>query len=134
MGSFLQAFLEIYSKAHENSLHKEEVVYGQLDINFNKISDNEIIKVFSNLQLRQNTLVISVAAVADPGCLSPNPGSRVKKVPDPGSELTQKLFLSFRKYGPGCSSGPDPDLDFLPIPDPGVKKAPDPGSATLLVK
>jgi hypothetical protein len=21
---------------------------------------------------------------------------------------------------------PDPDLDFLPIPDPGVKKAPDP--------
>jgi hypothetical protein len=22
----------------------------------------------------------------------------------------------------------DPDLDFLPIPDPGVKKAPDPGS------
>jgi hypothetical protein len=29
---------------------------------------------------------------------------------------------------------PDPDLDFLPIPDPGVKKAQDPGfrSATLL--
>jgi hypothetical protein len=27
----------------------------------------------------------------------------------------------------------DPDLDFLPIPDPGVKKAPDPGSATLLL-
>jgi hypothetical protein len=29
--------------------------------------------------------------------------------------------------------GPGPDLDFLPIPDPGVKKAPDPefGSATL---
>ncbi len=26
---------------------------------------------------------------------------------------------------------PVPDLDFLPIPDPGVKKAPDPGSATL---
>jgi hypothetical protein len=25
----------------------------------------------------------------------------------------------------------DPDLDFLPIPDPGVKKAPNPGSATL---
>jgi hypothetical protein len=21
---------------------------------------------------------------------------------------------------------PDPDLDFLPIPDPGIKKAPDP--------
>ncbi len=27
----------------------------------------------------------------------------------------------------------DPDLDFLPIPDPGVKKAPDPRSATLLL-
>jgi hypothetical protein len=27
---------------------------------------------------------------------------------------------------------PDPDLDFLPIPDPGVKKALDPGSATLV--
>ncbi len=27
---------------------------------------------------------------------------------------------------------PDPDADFLLIPDPGVKKAPDPGSATLL--
>jgi hypothetical protein len=29
---------------------------------------------------------------------------------------------------------PDPDLDFLPMPDPGVKKAPDLGSgfATLL--
>jgi hypothetical protein len=23
---------------------------------------------------------------------------------------------------------PDPDLDFLPIPDPGVRKAPDHGS------
>jgi hypothetical protein len=30
----------------------------------------------------------------------------------------------------------DPDLDFLPIPDPGVKMAPDPGSgsATLQVR
>jgi hypothetical protein len=29
---------------------------------------------------------------------------------------------------------PDPDLEFLPIPDPGVKKAPNPGSgsATLV--
>jgi|688.fasta_scaffold2629526_1 hypothetical protein len=36
----------------------------------------------------------------------------------------------------GCSlfiRDPDPDLDFLPIPDLGVEKAPDPGSgfATL---
>jgi hypothetical protein len=25
---------------------------------------------------------------------------------------------------------PDPDLDFLHIPDPGVKKVPDPGSGS----
>jgi hypothetical protein len=46
-----------------------------------------------------------------------NPGSRVKKIPDPGSGsalknfstvfLTQKLFLSSWKHDPGCSS-PDP--------------------------
>jgi hypothetical protein len=28
---------------------------------------------------------------------------------------------------------PDPDLDFLPIPDPGVKKAPNPGSGSTMV-
>jgi hypothetical protein len=40
----------------------------------------------------------------------------------------EKLFLSSRKYDPGCSSRtPDPDPDCLPIPDPGVKKIPDPG-------
>jgi hypothetical protein len=27
----------------------------------------------------------------------------------------------------------DPDLDFLPTPDPGANKAPDLGSATLLI-
>jgi hypothetical protein len=31
--------------------------------------------------------------------------------------------LSSRKYNPGCAFRiPDPDPDFLPIPDPGVKK------------
>jgi hypothetical protein len=43
------------------------------------------------------------------------------------------LFLSSRKYDPGCSFWiriQDPGPDFLPIPDPGVKKVPDPGSAT----
>ncbi len=38
-----------------------------------------------------------------------------------------KLFLSSRKYDQGCSSRiqiPDPDYEFLPIPDAGVKKAP----------
>jgi hypothetical protein len=28
----------------------------------------------------------------------------------------------------------DPELDFLPIPDPGVKRAPNPGSATLAIE
>ena len=67
----------------------------------------------------------------DLGCLS---WTRIFSIPDPWSKrlqipifLTQKLFLSSRKYDPGCSSRiPDPDPDFLPIPDPGVKKAPDP--------
>jgi hypothetical protein len=77
-------------------------------------------------------------------------GSRVIKIPEPGSGYAsknipisiynpEKLFRSSRKYDPGCSSRiriPNPDLDFLPIPVTGVKKAPDPdpgpGSATLL--
>jgi hypothetical protein len=46
-----------------------------------------------------------IVSVADPGCLS-----RIRLYP---------------------SRIPDPDADFLPIPDPGVKKALDPGSATL---
>ncbi len=85
--------------------------------------------------------------VADPGCLSriPDPtffypGSDffLSRIPDPnclhpGSRISikefknlnpKKWFLSSRKYDPGCSSWiPDPDADFLPIPDPGVKKA-----------
>jgi hypothetical protein len=50
--------------------------------------------------------------------------------------LTNKIFLSSRKYDPGCSSRIR-ILIFYPslIPDQGVKKAPDPGfgSATLVV-
>jgi hypothetical protein len=79
-----------------------------------------------------------IASVADPGCLSrirlystripdPNclhPGSRIRikeyKYFDP--KKPQKWFLSSRKYDPGCSSRiPDPDADFLPIPDPGSR-------------
>jgi hypothetical protein len=52
-------------------------------------------------------------------------GSRVKKFLIRIKEL-KKLFLSSRKYDPGCSSR-IPDPDFMAIPDRGVKKAPDPG-------
>ncbi len=62
----------------------------------------------------------------------PDPGS--KRFPDPGYASAsknlstfspKKLFLSSRKYDPGCPSQiriPDTDLEFLPIPDPGIKK------------
>jgi hypothetical protein len=61
-----------------------------------------------------------------------SPGSRVKKITDPGSGiqviLTLKLFLSSRKNNLGCSSR----IRIFPsrIPVPVVKKAPDPGSET----
>ncbi len=79
------------------------------------------------------------------GMFIPNQGYECfpYRIQDPGSAsrnlsiLAQKWFISSRKYDPGYSSRiqiPDPDHDFLPIPDPGVKKAPDPGfgSATLV--
>ncbi len=53
---------------------------------------------------------------------------RIFSIPDPGSAFKcfnpQKLFLSSRKYDPGCSSRiciPDPDPDFLPILDSGSR-------------
>ncbi len=57
------------------------------------------------------------------------PGSRIKKIPDPRSASKnlsifkpKKLFISSRKYDPGCSSRiQTPDLDFLPSPDPGSR-------------
>jgi hypothetical protein len=105
--------------------------------------------------VQYNCALIKVdCSVADPGCLSrmPDPtffhtGSRIRTVsiPDPeaaSKNLTiltpkkkKKWVLSSRKYDLGCSSRiPDPDADFLPIPDPGVKRAPDlgSGSATLV--
>jgi hypothetical protein len=70
-----------------------------------------------------------------------HPGSR--KIPDPESAsknlsiFNPKYCFYARKYDPECSSWiriPDPEIDFLPIPDsgspipdPGVKMAPDPG-------
>ncbi len=61
----------------------------------------------------------------------PDPISRIQSQKDSGSRLRicikefkcflpKKLFPSSRKYDPRCSSQigiPDPDLDFLPIPD-----------------
>ncbi len=47
----------------------------------------------------------------------------------------KKWFLSSRKYDPDCSSRigiPDPEPDFLPIPDPGSRGQKATGSATLL--
>ena len=61
-----------------------------------------------------------------------HPGSRVIKIPDPGSAssiLTKKFVSKLSELDPACSFS-DPDLDFLPIPDPGVNKAPDPGSGS----
>jgi hypothetical protein len=65
----------------------------------------------------------------------PDPGSTtVKKILNPGngsasknaSILTQKKFFQAL----GKIRIRIPDLDFLPIPDPGVKKAPGPGSGS----
>ncbi len=93
---------------------------------------------------KKNVNLGNFTSVTDPGCLSqirifsiPDPGSRVKKITDPGSGspsknlsiLTRKLFLSSRENGRDVLPGSG-DLDFLPIPDPGVKKAPDPGSGS----
>jgi len=70
-----------------------------------------------------------------------HPGSRVKKIPDPGiGSASKNLFYYFfpkilSKLWEIWSEIflPDPDLDFYlsRIPDFRVKKAPDPGSATL---
>jgi hypothetical protein len=89
-------------------------------------------------------------SVADPGCLSQIPDSKFfhpgSWILDPNFSITDygsasknlsnpKLFLSFRKYDPGCSSRIWIPI-FYPsrILDPRVKKAPDPGpgSATLV--
>ncbi len=92
---------------------------------------------------REKSIWIHADNVADPNFF--HPGSeffssriRILSIPDPGfasknlSILTNKLFLSSRKYNPCCSSRIRiSDPDFLPIPDSGVKKVPDPGSPRL---
>ncbi len=58
-----------------------------------------------------------------------HPGSRFKKIPDPGSDSASKNLSILT---PNCSEAlgnmirfvhPGSDPDFLPIPDPGVKKS-----------
>jgi hypothetical protein len=80
--------------------------------------------------------MIATSSVADPGCLF--------RLPDPnffhpGSRIRIKKFKYFNPQNCFQALGkmirvefiPDPDPDFLPIPDPGVKKkTPDPGSGT----
>jgi hypothetical protein len=62
--------------------------------------------------------------ITDPNFSIPDRSRRIRiQDPDPIKIFkvfsTQKLFLSYRKYDPRCSSRiPDPDLIFLPIPDP----------------
>jgi len=71
---------------------------------------------------------------------NPNPGSRVKKTPYPGSGSTSKNLSIFSiktvSKLPEKWSGifiPDSGSGIFSIPDPRVKKALDPGSATLLL-
>jgi hypothetical protein len=80
------------------------------------------------LAAKGQSLFMIFMSVADPVCLSRS-RIRIFSRPDPGSAskrlsiLTQKLFLSSRKYDPGCSSRiriPGTDF-FLPIPDPGSR-------------
>jgi hypothetical protein len=98
--------------------------------------------VYPGSRIRLFSIPDPESRIPDPNCL--HPGSRIciKEFKYFSPKKTNKWFLSSRKYDPGCSSPiPDPDADFLPIPDPGsripdpgVNKAPDPGSgsATLL--
>jgi hypothetical protein len=74
----------------------------------------------------QAKLIYSVLRIRDvyPGSeFFFHPDSRIRIFFHPGPRIgIQKLFLNPRKYDPdpGCSFWiPDPDPDFLPIPDPG---------------
>ncbi len=67
-------------------------------------------------------------SVANPGWLSRipdptffHPGSSSKNLSILTPKKPKQWFLSPKKYDPGCSSPPDPDADFLPIPDPGSR-------------
>jgi hypothetical protein len=96
--------------------------------------------------VRRCSLLVSLQVVhnsnsiADPGSEFFYPGYRIQGQKDSGSRSSSKnesIFNrknSFEALGSGMFiHDPDPDFDFLPIPDPLVKEAPDPGSATLYI-
>jgi hypothetical protein len=71
-----------------------------------------------------------------------HPGSRVKKILDPRSPIRIRIIefkylksKNVSKLSDICSRAfipdPDPNLDFLPIPDPGSRGQKGTGSATL---
>ena len=97
-----------------------------------------------SLYLQPLAMLWSVLRIRYPGSEFFHPGSRIHGQKDSGSRiririkkltylLPKKLFLSSRKYDPGCSSRIR-ILIFYPfqIPDPGVKKAPDTGSGSRI--
>jgi hypothetical protein len=53
--------------------------------------------------------------IPDPNFSIPDPGSRVKNIPDPGSWSASKNLSNQQFFIP------DPDLDYLPIPDPNSR-------------
>jgi hypothetical protein len=98
-------------------------------------------KSFSVLRIRY-----VLSRIPDPNFSIPDQGLKRFSDLDPYPHprifciLTQKIVSKLSEYDPGCSSRiriPDPDLDFLPIPDPGVKRHRIPdlgsGSATLVI-
>jgi hypothetical protein len=59
--------------------------------------------------------------IPDPNCLHPGSRIRIKEFRYFNPKKIKKWFLSYGN-DPGCSSRiPDPDADFLPIPDPGTR-------------
>ncbi len=60
--------------------------------------------------------------LTNPGSEFFHPGSRVKKIPDPAISVKESIFnpkivSKLSEIWSGMFT-PDPDLDFLPIPDP----------------
>jgi hypothetical protein len=81
--------------------------------------------------------------IPDPNFFYPGSRTQGQKIPDPVSESASKNFsiltrkivselseILSRMFILDTLQILDPDLDFLPIPDPGFKKAPDPGSGS----